>query len=100
MVVAASIFFLLVDQFFAEVAPLPFDNDRAEFPAEILSQRFVCRAIVVLEPPRQTGRITYGSATSDNGVISDFLRHQNPSFLYSAISATRSGSGTHEETSR
>jgi hypothetical protein len=39
------------DQFFAEVASLPFDNDRAEFPAEVPSQRFVCRAIVMLESP-------------------------------------------------
>jgi hypothetical protein len=37
-----------LNQLFPEIASLPFDNDRAELPAEVPSERFIVRAVVMI----------------------------------------------------
>jgi hypothetical protein len=70
-----------LNQFFPEIAALPFDNDRAELPTEIPPERFILWAIVMIEPAGKARRVIHGPVTSDDREVSYLLRHQNPSLL-------------------
>jgi hypothetical protein len=70
-----------LNQIFPEVTSLPFDNDGAELPTEIPPERFILRAIVMIESAGKARWVIHGPVTSDDREVSDLLRHQNPSLL-------------------
>src|ERR1700735_1329431 len=57
------------DQFIFEVAPLPFDDHRREFPGEVLTERLIREAVPTeLQAPNQSVRIIDRTIAADNRV--------------------------------
>src|ERR1700728_13851 len=69
------------NQLIAEVATLPFDDQRCEIPAKVLTQAFIGEAIAIeFEPPQQAAWSVNGRRVVDDGVVSDLVRHLTLAF--------------------
>ena len=86
------------DEFLPEIPPLPLYDRGRKFPAEVLTQPFIGEPPVCLKAADQPIRVINRTVAAYNCVEGNLVRHQNPSFLKSAIRAAPRGVGIQDDT--